>query len=206
MTIPMVEAPNRALNFSSQKILLWLMNGGGYNESGQKLLFSWGGDARIPIFLGPLMDFFESFFQNVRQHPQSVAVEDDGRFLTYADLDELSGKVYRYLTEKGVGREDVVLVRLPRCAEYYGCVLGIWKAGAVLLGMETDEPEEREKFIRKSGNPKLEIDAAVLESIRCCTPMEGYRPRDLHDAAFFVYTSAPQVTPRESFTNTVPWS
>ena len=142
------------------------------------------------------MEFLESFSQNVRLFPESVAIEDAERSLTYAALDELSGRVYRYLMEQGVAREDVVLVRLPRCVEYYGCVLGIWKAGAILLGMETDEPEEREKFIRKSGNPKLEIDATVLESIFRCVPLEGYRPRDLHDAAFFVYTSGSTGNPK----------
>ena len=41
----------------------------------------------------------------------------DGKNITYRELDLLSGKVYRYLKDHGIGREDFVNIILPRGVE-----------------------------------------------------------------------------------------
>lgn len=144
-----------------------------------------------------MMDFFKAFFENVERMPDAVAVSDAEKSLTYAELDALSGRVLDYLESENVGAEEVVLVKISRSAFHYTCLLGVWKAGAVFAGIETGEPVEREKFIREDLKPRLVLDDALLERIfgesatgSATSGTSGRcRPRNLHDGAFFVYTS-----------------
>ena len=53
--------------------------------------------------------------------------------VSFRELDEVSGKVYRYLKEKGIGREDMVNILLPRGTRPLIALLGVWKAGAAAV-------------------------------------------------------------------------
>ena len=48
-----------------------------------------------------------------------IALRDDiaQPGITYGKLDELSGRVYGYLKEHGIGREDTVFLLLPRSSK-----------------------------------------------------------------------------------------
>ena len=141
-----------------------------------------------------MMDFFKAFFENVERMPDTVAVSDAEKSLTYAELDALSGRVLDYLESENVGAEEVVLVKISRSAFHYACLLGVWKAGAVFAGIETGEPVEREKFIREDLKPRLVLDDALLERIfgerasgsATSGTLGRCRLRNLHDGAFFV--------------------
>ena len=53
--------------------------------------------------------------------------------ITYAQLDEMSGRVYAYLKANGIGKEDFVLIDLPRGVLPVVAMIGVWKAGAAWL-------------------------------------------------------------------------
>ena len=55
--------------------------------------------------------------------------------LSRRDVDDLSGRVYAWLKEKQIGREDFVLLCLPRGAAALISMLGVWKAGAACPGL-----------------------------------------------------------------------
>ena len=69
--------------------------------------------------------------------------------LTIAQLDILSGKVYRYLKDKGLGKEDMICILLPRGTAVAVALLGIWKAGAAAVIIEENDPAERIEYIQK---------------------------------------------------------
>ena len=66
------------------------------------------------------------------QDPSAVILYDDAHFggISYAQLDEMSGRVYAYLKSKGIGKEDFVLIDLPRGVLPVIAMIGVWKAGA----------------------------------------------------------------------------
>ncbi|WP_432124771.1 amino acid adenylation domain-containing protein [Streptomyces sp. C10-9-1] len=99
----------------------------------------------------------ELFEEQVRARPGAVAVDDDGRRLTYAELDALANRLARVLAERGVGPEDVVAVALPKSAAFLAAVLAVLKAGAAYLPLDTAYPEERLRHILGDAAPALVV-------------------------------------------------
>ena len=122
-----------------------------------------------------------------REHP-------DG--LTRAEADALSGRVYAWLKGNGVGREDFVLIALPRGVLPFIAMIGVWKAGAAFTAVEENTPAERVEFIRRDCGCKLVIDKDAWQNILSEAPLAGYEQADDHDAAFAIYTSGSTGTPK----------
>ena len=81
--------------------------------------------------------------------------EQTERGFTRGEVDELSARVYGYLAGKGVGREDFVLIRLPRDARPFIAMLGVWKAGAAFTVVEDSYAPERIEAIRQDCGCRL---------------------------------------------------
>lgn len=104
-------------------------------------------------------NIIKKFTENCQQYPNDIAiinVQTDNH-LTYHELDIASGKVYRYLSEHNIGKEDVVLILLPRGEKPFVSLVGVWKAGAAYILQEEDSPKEKIEFIKKDANCKLII-------------------------------------------------
>ena len=141
------------------------------------------------------MDVFQNMVDN---DPDTVILVDHLHPCgwTRAEVDDLSGRVYRYLRKQGIGREDFVLIRMPRGGLPIIAMIGVWKAGAALTVVEYDYAPDRIEFIREDCGCKLVIDPDVWKEIVSEEPLPGYTKADLHDAAFAVYTSGSSGTPK----------
>ena len=75
--------------------------------------------------------------------PEKTALNDcSGTAVTYAQLMDLSGRVYHYLKERGIGREDMVNILLPRGTEPFIAMIGVWRAGAACVILEEGPPSQ----------------------------------------------------------------
>ncbi len=124
-----------------------------------------------------------------------VDVAQDIKF-TIKECDEISGKVYAYLKKNRIGKENFVLINLPRGASIILAMLGVWKAGAAFVVTEDTLAPERIEFIRKDCSCKLTINNDIWEEILEEKPYFGYVRTDGHDAAFAVYTSGSTGNPK----------
>ncbi len=78
--------------------------------------------------------------------PEKIALNDcSGTTVTYAQLMNLSGRVYHYLKKQDIGREDMVNILLPRGVDPFIAMIGIWRAGAACVILEEGYPAERVK-------------------------------------------------------------
>lgn len=75
--------------------------------------------------LGDLLDY------QVDRQPETVAVTDDDRSLTWGDLRAAADGFAAGLHERGVERGDRVGLQLPNVVEWYVARLGIFRAGGV---------------------------------------------------------------------------
>ena len=116
--------------------------------------------------------------------------------ITYAQLDDMSGRVYRYLKDQGAGREDFVLIDLPRGVLPVIAMIGVWKAGAAWALVEDTYAPDRIDFIRKDCGCVLEISKENWDSIMLNDPLPGHVTPDEHDAAYAIYTSGTTGTPK----------
>jgi uncharacterized protein (TIGR02172 family) len=132
----------------------------------------------------------ERLEQYVRQAPDRDAVifEPD-ESLTFKELWVLSGKIYAWLKEKGIGREDVVMYCLPRGVFLYACMVGTMRAGAAFVLAESENEAERTAFIRENSGCSLYVDEKNMQDILSCQSLEGYEPAQLHSLCYIAYTS-----------------
>ena len=116
--------------------------------------------------------------------------------ITYAQLDDLSGRVYAWLKNKGIGKEDFVLINLPRGVIPVIAMIGVWKAGAAWALVEDTYAPERIDYIRIDCGCKVEINAADWEQVMQTEPLQGHEETDPHDAAYAIYTSGTTGNPK----------
>ena len=136
--------------------------------------------------------------QYTEQNPGAPILFDDlhTKGITYAQLDDMSGRVYAWLKDNKIGREDFVLIDLPRGVLPVIAMIGVWKAGAAWALVEDTYAPERIQYIRTDCGCKLEISADNWEDIMRVNPLRGHEEPDAHDAAYAIYTSGTTGNPK----------
>lgn len=144
------------------------------------------------------MTFVEQIIENAKNKPDEYILADDTnpKGITCSQLDDLSGRVYAYLKGKGVGKEDFVMICLPRGIKPLISLLGILKNGSAFVIVEDDYAPERIEFIKKDCGCKFVIDTNVWDEIQATDSKSGYEKTEEHDAAFAVYTSGTTGNPK----------
>ena len=140
----------------------------------------------------------EKLKQYTEQKPDEAILYDEAhsRGITYAQLEEMSGRVYAYLKQNGIGREDFVLLNLPRGVLPVAAMIGVWKAGAAWALVEDTYAPERISYIRKDCGCKAELNAGNWADVMRTPPAEGYETPEEHDAAYAIYTSGTTGNPK----------
>ncbi|KAF4982972.1 hypothetical protein FDECE_17411 [Fusarium decemcellulare] len=85
-------------------------------------------------------DLAALFEQQAAATPDAVALEDEKRSLTYAELDRETWALAERLRDHGVGRDDLVGVLMGRSAEYVIASLAALRAGGAFLVLEVAYP------------------------------------------------------------------
>lgn len=144
------------------------------------------------------MTIIELLEQYTKEKPNASILFDEAqpKGITYAQLDDFSGRVYAYLTAKGIGKEDFVLINLPRGIMPVIAMIGVWKTGAAWALVEDTYAPDRIAYIREDCGCKTEINADVWEEIMNIAPQKGYVTPGDHDAAYAIYTSGTTGNPK----------
>ncbi len=142
--------------------------------------------------------FLDEWNEVLEYAPDRLFISDElhPRGITRREADEYSGRVYAWLKKKGVGREDFVMVILPRGYLVPIAMLGVWKAGAAVTVVEDTYAAERIAYIRRDCGCKVVIDMDAMNEIARTEPLSGYEKTDIHDAALAVYTSGTTGNPK----------
>ena len=132
------------------------------------------------------------------ENPSAAILFDDAhaKGVTYAQFDEMTGRVYAYLKQHGVGRETFVLINLPRGILPIAAMIGVWKAGAAWALVEDTYAPERIAYIREDCWCVAELNASVWDEVMNTEPQKGYVEADPHDAAYAIYTSGTTGNPK----------
>jgi len=107
------------------------------------------------------------FEQNVKTIPDTVAVIDSDKSLTYRDLAVKADEVCSFLKSQGIKPEEPVGVLMRRRAEILSVLLGIWKAGGSYVPFDTEEPVARvSEKLELCGCSLLLTDQRYLEPLK----------------------------------------
>lgn len=94
----------------------------------------------------------------------SIAIVDSSLKLTYEQLHQQADSIALHLRQHGIGPEKVVGLFLHRSASQVVAMLGILKAGAACLPLDTSEPPLRLKSILEDSNARLLITDYSLKT------------------------------------------
>src|ERR1700761_1305701 len=96
------------------------------------------------------------FERNTSAFPDALAVGCEGRQLSYRQLDSIAERISAGLRAAGAKQGCLVGLLLDRSPELIAALLGVWKAGAAYVPIDSVTPAERVSFILEdAGAPFL---------------------------------------------------
>lgn len=119
------------------------------------------------------------FEEQVRRTPDAVAVVDEQRSWTFAELNAQANRLAWTLRDKyGVATGSLVALRLARSADLTAAVLGVLKAGGAYLPLSTTDPDDRVRHVLDDSGC-----AVVLRVGDAVDPADAADPPHRPDAA-----------------------
>ena len=94
--------------------------------------------------------------------PDHVAVVFEQERLTYGELDRRAGRLAHHLRGRGVGPDAVVGLFVDRSVDLVVGILGILKAGAAYLPIDTGYPQERVAFMLSDASVAVVVTQSGL--------------------------------------------
>jgi tyrocidine synthetase III len=166
----------------------------------------------------PFSHLLEGFKISVANFPTKQALYDGQRNLSFIELDKESDKVACWLVSNGIEKGNVIALLLPRSVDAIVAMLGVVKAGACYLPIDTQNPVERINYYIEDSEAKLVITDSENEYknnfIDIQTVLSDSSSVDLPlvkalDDAYMIYTSGSTGLPKgvknrhESIVNSV---
>ncbi|MGC1282149.1 MAG: amino acid adenylation domain-containing protein, partial [Streptosporangiaceae bacterium] len=100
----------------------------------------------------------------VKATPDATAVVGADAVLTYAELDEASNRLARFLVARGATPESVVAVVFDRSADLVTTLLAVLKAGAAYLPVDPGYPAQRISYMLADARPAVVVTTAAIEA------------------------------------------
>ncbi|MFE7607383.1 non-ribosomal peptide synthetase [Streptomyces celluloflavus] len=138
----------------------------------------------------------ELIAEQAARRPDAIAVSHADRHLTYAELDAAATRLATRLRGDGIGPGSLVAVRANRSERLVVGLLGVLKAGAAYIPLDTDYPAERLDFITADARVARELGDADLATdgpAEADGPAAAPAPDDL---AYVIYTSGSTGRPK----------
>jgi amino acid adenylation domain-containing protein len=125
----------------------------------QQLLLDWNAtEVEYPqVFV------HEDFERQAAQTPHCVAVEHDGQYLTYAELNRRANQLAHYLKKLGVGPETLVGICMERSFDMVVGLMAILKAGGAYVPLDPSYPRERLRYMVEDSRPAALLTQESLE-------------------------------------------
>lgn len=113
---------------------------------------------------GKEMTIPAQFILQAEKDPENIAIEDNGRSITYHDLKKDSFKIAQFLNGQDVKTNDLVAVFADRNIEMIASILGIMEAGAAYVPIDPNYPMKRIQYMLSDCKCKIVItDSNNLE-------------------------------------------
>ena len=134
------------------------------------------------------------FEEQVELQPQATALIWENGQLSYSELNTRANRVAHHLRAQGIGLEDRVGVSLPRGPELIVAILGILKAGAAYVPIDSDYPPERRQMMREDSGLELCLESLPLPQAELDHNLEV--APGLDNLAYILYTSGSTGLPK----------
>lgn len=134
---------------------------------------------------------YSRFSSWVASSPDAVAVTEDGRSVTYGELDSLADAI---MSKFYSCRPSAVGIVMSHGIEMIAAMLAVLKSGAAYVPAEPDLPKERIDYMMRTAGADLIITDAFCRDLPPCRPLPD---RSLPDGiAYILYTSGTSGRPK----------
>ncbi|MDY6392062.1 MAG: amino acid adenylation domain-containing protein [Bacilli bacterium] len=157
--------------------------------------------------------YIDAFLEQVALHPDKKAVIGIDETLTYAELDARMNQVAHAIISRGLGKDDKVVVMMPRIANCYVAREGVLKGGACFVPVDPAYPDERILYIIEDSEAKFVLttkelaeqkkaafgktDFLLIEDILASEPKDAVNVHIDDDAlAYCIFTSGSTGKPK----------
>jgi len=155
----------------------------------------------------------ECFNQQAGRTPDAIAIKQENRTITYAELDGLTNRLANRLKIEGISSGQIVGVVGSASIEFVVGILGILKAGAAYVPVDVGYPAERINFMMQEADVRFVLttpgndQAQKLDPSFTCLRLEDeqtYSDNDLMpdtnytpcDPIYIIYTSGSTGKPK----------
>jgi amino acid adenylation domain-containing protein len=133
------------------------------SEETHQFLHRWNETAAEAPLRASVHGLFE---EQARQTPHAVAVEFEGRQLTYAELNARADRLAAHLRSLGVGPEVLVGIYLHRGLDMLVALLGVLKSGGAYVPLDPAFPRERLAFMLADAQASFLLSERALAESR----------------------------------------
>ncbi len=106
-----------------------------------------------------LLSLFE---EQVKNTPEAIAIVFQDKKIKYKELDEISNQLANCLVnDHKVEKGDLIGIHLDRNEQFIITLLGILKAGAAYLPIDTNYPSKRKEYIISDSNIKMLVTSTT---------------------------------------------
>lgn len=105
------------------------------------------------------------FEENVQKNPDKTAIIFEDQTISYHELNQKANQLANYLLANRIKPNDIVGIMLPRSIETIICILGILKAGAGYMLIDSSLPKDRIEFMLNNAKAKLLITSSKVKKI-----------------------------------------
>ncbi|ATQ77348.1 non-ribosomal peptide synthetase [Massilia violaceinigra] len=104
------------------------------------------------------------FEQQVERTPHATAAEQEGRALSYGELNARANQLAHHLRQLGVQPDQRVAICAPRSLDMLVAILGVLKAGAAYVPLDPAYPQERIDYMLRDSAPVALLTQSELEA------------------------------------------
>ena len=90
-------------------------------------------------------------------YPEKNAVWDKQNWYTYSDINQAANSIAGYLINAGIHRGDRVAILHENSHQYISAYFGILKAGAVAVGLNTENTSEALEYLLTNSDSRCII-------------------------------------------------